>query len=270
MWYVNTTCATVSCPPTSGEGACCYEDLDAGWTCVWTDQGECDNTYFGTWYSGIDCVDIDCLPVDLGACCYTIDCQWYCDMLTPDACEALLGIYYAQSSCSDPNFTCEQEDYGACCYENAAGVMTCVWTNVEKCEFYYFGIWHPNASCECIDCDENSALGACCYMDDSGHMSCTLTTNAACNDLAASTFYGIGSSCSGVVCCLPVGACCLNGTCILASSNECELAQGSFYSVGTLCTQVSCDASCPADINSDGNVDVSDLLILIAAWGVCP
>ena len=28
--------------------------------------------------------------------------------------------------------------------------------------------------------------------------------------------------------------------------------------------------SCPADINSDTNVNVTDLLALLAAWGACP
>jgi hypothetical protein len=251
------------------EGACCFEDIDGGWNCVWTDQDQCENVYFGTWYDGIPCIDIQCPPLNLGACCYTIDCEWYCDMLTFDACEALLGIYYAQSSCSDPNFTCEPEDYGACCYENAAGVMTCVWTNIEKCEFYYFGIWHPNASCECIPCDQPPPTGACCYMNDAGNMLCATMEIGPCLALTNSTFYGVGSLCDDVVCCDPVGSCCILGNCLLASADQCELAQGTFAGIGTQCVNMNCEI-CIGDINHDGQVNVADLLIMIAAFGVCP
>lgn len=31
-----------------------------------------------------------------------------------------------------------------------------------------------------------------------------------------------------------------------------------------------CEGDCPADLNDDGTVDVSDLLILLGAWGACP
>lgn len=35
-------------------------------------------------------------------------------------------------------------------------------------------------------------------------------------------------------------------------------------------TLVISTTSCPADINSDNAVNVTDLLLLLAAWGVCP
>ncbi|MCH7603825.1 MAG: hypothetical protein IIB54_13770, partial [Planctomycetes bacterium] len=31
-----------------------------------------------------------------------------------------------------------------------------------------------------------------------------------------------------------------------------------------------CSAPCPPDNNGDGNVNVTDLLALLAAWGACP
>ena len=267
IWHPETPCDCV-CDETNGLGACCYEDPDLGWQCTWTDLFKCDNVYFGTWYDGIDCIDIECPPLNQGACCYTIDCEWYCDMLTFDACEALLGIYYAQSTCTDPTFTCNDEYYGACCYENAAGVMTCVWTNIEKCEFYYFGVWHPDESCECIDCDTYTT-GACCYMDESGIMLCAMMDATSCSQLPQSTFYGIGSQCNNVVCCLPVGACCIGGNCLLASVAQCEAAGGAHYGNGVPCSNISCDTPCVADLNNDGLIDIEDLLLLISAWGVC-
>ncbi len=267
-WYSNTPCSQIDCESTDPEGACCYEDVNGGWSCVWTDQDQCENVYFGTWYDGIPCIDIECPPLNLGACCYTIDCEWFCDMLTFDACEALLGIFYSQSTCDD-GFECNQEDYGACCYENAAGIMTCVWTHIEKCDFYYFGIWHPGESCECIPCDQPPPTGACCYMNASGDMLCATMEIGPCLALPNSTFYGVGSLCDDVVCCDPVGSCCILGNCLLASADQCELAQGTFAGIGTQCVNMNCE-NCIGDINHDGQVNVADLLIMIAAFGVCP
>jgi len=34
-------------------------------------------------------------------------------------------------------------------------------------------------------------------------------------------------------------------------------------------TNIRLITSCPSDFNEDGVVDVSDLLMLIAAWGAC-
>jgi hypothetical protein len=36
-----------------------------------------------------------------------------------------------------------------------------------------------------------------------------------------------------------------------------------------LCTNVDC-ASCPADFDDNGEVNVADLLYLIGSWGTCP
>ena len=73
----------------TGEGACCYEDPDLGWTCVWTDEGECDNYFFGTWYSNTPCSQIDCESTEPdGACCYPdADLGWTCVYTDPWTCD---------------------------------------------------------------------------------------------------------------------------------------------------------------------------------------
>jgi len=39
--------------------------------------------------------------------------------------------------------------------------------------------------------------------------------------------------------------------------------------IGTTVTVVDAGGTCPADLNADDNVDVADLLILLAEWGAC-
>ncbi len=38
----------------------------------------------------------------------------------------------------------------------------------------------------------------------------------------------------------------------------------------TVCKETECTPACPADFDDDGNVGVSDLLVLLANWGPCP
>jgi parallel beta-helix repeat protein len=45
---------------------------------------------------------------------------------------------------------------------------------------------------------------------------------------------------------------------------------GSFHHVGNNSINDDCPASCSGDTNADGVVDIQDLLIVVAAWGVCP
>lgn len=63
------------------------------------------------------------------------------------------------------------------------------------------------------------------------------------------------------------GACCLGETCMLASPAACSEQQGIYRGDGTVCVLGSC---CRGDVNFDGEVDVSDLLAVIIAWGACP
>ena len=52
--------------------------------------------------------------------------------------------------------------------------------------------------------------------------------------------------------------------------DECDIASGVSVDVDVDGIPDECLASCPPDVNSDGTVNVTDLLALLAAWGVCP
>jgi hypothetical protein len=66
------------------------------------------------------------------------------------------------------------------------------------------------------------------------------------------------------------GACCLDGLCITTASADCEGHGGSWGGADSSCTDFDCPESCPSDVDGDGDVGISDILMLIAAWGACP
>lgn len=64
----------------------------------------------------------------------------------------------------------------------------------------------------------------------------------------------------------PPGACCTqNGACVEVSQHTCEDAGFVFLGEDTECESTSCQ-QCPSDFNSNGTVDVDDLLALIAVY----
>ena len=67
-----------------------------------------------------------------------------------------------------------------------------------------------------------------------------------------------------------LGACCLDGLCITTAAADCSGNSGSWGGPDSSCADFNCPESCPADVDGDGEVDIADLLTLIAAWGVCP
>ena len=52
--------------------------------------------------------------------------------------------------------------------------------------------------------------------------------------------------------------------------DECDITSGVSADVDVDGIPDECLASCPADNTGDGNVNVTDLLLLLAAWGACP
>jgi hypothetical protein len=57
---------------------------------------------------------------------------------------------------------------------------------------------------------------------------------------------------------------------VQATELSCVDAEGLFYGTSVTCEATECPATCDADINGDGVVNVSDLLELVQFWGMCP
>ena len=65
------------------------------------------------------------------------------------------------------------------------------------------------------------------------------------------------------------GACCVNGEAVELYETDCERILGEFMGEGSDPDQVICSSYCPSDVDGDGEVGVSDILIIITAWGTC-
>ena len=105
--------------------------------------------------------------------------------------------------------------------------------------------------------------GACCI-----GTSCTYGTEANCN-ASGGTYQGDYVSCSTSPCDAVVGACCFGTSCFEVSEAQCTSSGGSWIGDNTTCGTDTCGSpsTCEADINGDGNVDVSDILVMVSVWG---
>lgn len=79
-------------------------------------------------------------------------------------------------------------------------------------------------------------------------------------------FFSGEPGCDPVV---TLGSCCVGGSCVVTRPSDCTSAGGIYLGDGTACERGSCPAACTSDSNGDGEVDVVDLLALLAAWGRC-
>ncbi|MDG1899539.1 MAG: hypothetical protein P8I74_06700, partial [Phycisphaerales bacterium] len=66
------------------------------------------------------------------------------------------------------------------------------------------------------------------------------------------------------------GACCVTSGCVEVTLLECFEASGIYAGDETTCDSAECPDECYGDVTGDGQVDVGDLLAVIAAWNSCP
>ncbi len=114
-----------------------------------------------------------------------------------------------------------------------------------------------------INCTQPVATGACCTAGN-----CTVVTSAACTS-GGGTYQGDNSTCGQVSCPQPTGACCTAGNCTVVTATACTSGGGTYQGNGVTCGAVQCPQPCPADVSNDGQVNVTDLLAVINAYGPC-
>jgi hypothetical protein len=110
-------------------------------------------------------------------------------------------------------------------------------------------------------------MGACCIANADGTLHCIETDELHCLD-EGGDWQGAGTHCENSSCGGPShGACCINGGCLMLSTDDCDMVHGSWHE--TSCDQVECPAYCQGDVNGDGIVNVNDILIVLSDWGPC-
>ncbi len=218
-----------------------------GWSTFQQLPGAC--TPSGDWVLRATYTPVECSN-DPGACCIDADCYEF----TASECDSWGGEFQG-SGTSCGSSTCG-DGVGACCIEDTG---SCVDFDLETCQVVG-GIHHGEGSnCEDVICFPE---GACCLPDGSciGPVSpedCVATGGA---------FQGDSTDCGSVSCPLPVGGCCGGDWCLDLTEVDCEAVAGQWSGVETLCDADPC-SECPADVNGDGEVNVNDLLAIIAEWG---
>jgi hypothetical protein len=154
---------------------------------------------------------------------------------------------------------------GACCVQANGGVH-CMETEEMYC-LEQGGDWLGGGThCGDATCGK-PMFGACCIGSADGNVHCIETDEWHCAN-EGGDWQGDGTHCGDVACGgSNEGSCCVNGGCLLISPADCEMVHGHWNTSG--CDQVACAPWCPGDVNGDGIVGVSDILILIADWGPC-
>jgi parallel beta-helix repeat protein len=78
-----------------------------------------------------------------------------------------------------------------------------------------------------------------------------------------------GGNTVAAICPVP-GACCTNDHCLVSEQEKCLAFFGQWQGEGTTCEDNPCPTSCLGDVTGDGQVDVTDILVVISVWGACP
>ena len=196
------------------------------------------------------------LTTDDGACCIEGECY----EMHQDQCITLMGVFNGQyTTCS--NTTCNPLDdpSGACCISGMCAEMS------ESNCAAISGTWAGDyLLCSQVNCEPPPPTAACCLGS-----TCAMVQEETCGEMGG--IWWAGSNCKKAKCVPWTGGCCIDGSCLDVTLDECFSASGSYAGDLTSCKNgVECNDSCLGDINNDGVVNVSDLLTMISVWGACP
>ena len=192
------------------------------------------------------------------------------------------GAVYLLENCevsiSASNFEANYSDLGGGGIYNQGGILT-----VASCSFNQ-NISQPGngggidllgggtATISNSEFTSNSAksgggifISATSWLEMSFSMFCDNTGGNVVGNWADFGGNELNTSCDGTD-----GACCTNDICVLTDSETCNFVGGKFQGLKTICSEELCPTSCLADITGDGQVDVNDIMMIIAMWGACP
>ncbi len=205
-----TTCAGVTCAQ-----ACCFQPSG----CLDITLADCGIAGGFAQGLGTDCGTTVCFPA--GACCNPDgSCD---DAVDPTVC-ALSGVYQGNNTvCS--GVACPQPE-GACCLAGGG----CLSLTQTDCGVIPNSTW-AGAFTGCPDDCTGIPVGACCNADgtcDDGIVGTTCTSGGG-------IFQGDPSTCAGVTCPAPSGACCVGQTCTPETDADCTLAGGTWSGAATDC-----------------------------------
>lgn len=224
--FVGSTnaCAGIFAASISQPGACC----SAGGMCTDALRSDCTalgGTYLG---DGTDCLT-NGAACQIGACCFTDNtCD---DGFSSIDCDNAGGFYLGEGSTCAMN-SCPPT--GACCTETSPGIFACT-----------------------IDFGSTCTLGGGLYLGDGSN--CDFGCDCNSNGVVDLTEIGPGNDCddNGILdeCETPdpstVGACCVDQSCSLETSANCDAMGGTYFGDCSNCGQINCPA--PGFVQLDYN-----------------
>ncbi len=189
---------------------------------------------------------------DIAACCFEDES---CLELTPIECTSFGG------EIGDPGSTCTSTSclsgQGACCIESTD---SCVQFDESQCNTVGGVYMGEGTNCGSTECFPD---GACCLPTGS----CIGPVSPSDCETVDGTFMGNDTNCATQSCPQPTGACCGDGWCLDITESDCNAVAGQWAGGQTTCDSVDC-SGCSEDINGDGNINVTDLLMVVSDWGL--
>lgn len=204
---------------------------------------------------------------------FILDCDGICAPME------WIGDGICDDGSTGANFNCEEFGFdGGDCLGDGFGAC-CVG---DKCFFIEFFICHkmggefqgPGTDCGSASCGGGcppglvaDCNGLCVPAEWLGDGYCDMEVEEYEGKLVNLDCFELGCDGGDCACGEPIlASCCFVNDCLMLSEENC-VAQGGQWTFDRTCEQIVCEDSCPADLDLNGAVDVSDLLRIIATWG---